>query len=318
MDAHDLKFFLAVAQSGGMNRATILLNTVQSNITARIRALEAELGAPLFVRHSRGVSLTPAGTRLLPYAERIDHLLVEAKRAVCDEGEPSGPLTLGTLETTAAIRLAPMLSRFVAEFPRVDLSLRTGTSPELISDVIGRRVEGAFVCGPVNSPELTVEAMFREELVLLSSPHVTTWEAALKTPEPRIIVLKAGCSYREKLERFLATCGLAAPRLLEFGTVEAIVSSVIAGMGVTLLPHALISKVTLGRAIGVHRLPNGVGRVDTVFIRRSDAFISSALTAFLKPFRPERGTVATRPVGKRTSPPGRHRRSVSPAASKRQ
>lgn len=299
MDAHDLKFFHAVAQSGGMNRATARLNTVQSNITARIRALEAELGVPLFDRHSCGVALTAAGRRLLPYAEHVDHLLAEAKRAVCDDGVPSGPLTLGTLETTAAIRLAPVLSGFIAEFPKVDLSLRTGTSRELVSDVISRRVEGAFVCGPVKSPELTVEAIFQEELVLFSSPHVTTWEAALNTADLRIIVLKAGCSYRERLERFLATRGLVAPRLLEFGTLEAIVSSVIAGMGVTLLPEAMIGKVAFGREIGVHRLPNGVGRVDTVFIRRSDAFISSALSAFLKPFRAAHAIDAPRSQSRR-------------------
>ncbi len=66
MDVTDLKTFEAVARLGGMNRAAAELHTVQSNVTARIRALEQELGSPLFQRHSRGVALTPAGRRLLP------------------------------------------------------------------------------------------------------------------------------------------------------------------------------------------------------------------------------------------------------------
>lgn len=100
MDAAHLRVFEAVARQGGMNRAAEELHTVQSNVTARIRLLEEELGRPLFRRHSRGVALTAAGQRLLPYAVRVRQLLAEARRAVEDGGEPSGPLAIGSLETT--------------------------------------------------------------------------------------------------------------------------------------------------------------------------------------------------------------------------
>src|SRR5689334_14215676 len=102
MDASDLKVFEAVARLGGMSRAAAELNTVQSNVTARIRALEEELGTALFERHSRGASLTRAGQRLLPYADRVARLLAEAQSAAKDEGTPRGLLTVGSLETTAA------------------------------------------------------------------------------------------------------------------------------------------------------------------------------------------------------------------------
>src|SRR5689334_8054196 len=127
MDASDLRVFEAVARLGGMNRAAAALNTVQSNVTARVRALEVELGAPLFDRHSRGVALTAAGQRLLPYAAKVAHLLDDAARAARDDGRPSGALTVGTLETTAALRLAEPLTRFIRDWPSVDLVVRTGT-----------------------------------------------------------------------------------------------------------------------------------------------------------------------------------------------
>src|SRR5919205_2697100 len=103
MDAADLRVFEAVARLGGMSRAAEELHTVQSNVTARIRLLEEELGTALFSRHSRGVVLTAAGQRLLPYAVRVRTLLEEARRAVADDGTPRGPLTIGSLETTAAL-----------------------------------------------------------------------------------------------------------------------------------------------------------------------------------------------------------------------
>ena len=198
MDAADLKIFAAVARCSGMNRAADELNTVQSNVTARVRALETEIGCPLFDRHSRGVALTAAGRRLLPYADNILRMFDEAARAARDDGEPGGTLTLGSLETTAALRLAPVLSRSWPRFPGVDLVLRTGTTCELIDDVLARRVEGAFVCGPVDHAELDVQTVFEEELVLLAAPQVKSLRAALSAGDTRIVVLRAGCSYRQR------------------------------------------------------------------------------------------------------------------------
>ena len=136
MDATDLKVFEAVATTGSMNKAALELNTVQSNVTARIKSLEDEVGFALFERTHRGVTLTAAGTRLLPFAARAARLLEDARRAVADEGTPCGALAVGSLETTAALHLPPILAAFAGTYPAVDLSLRTGTTGELIEQVL--------------------------------------------------------------------------------------------------------------------------------------------------------------------------------------
>jgi DNA-binding transcriptional LysR family regulator len=286
MDAADLKVFEAVARTGAMNKAALALNTVQSNVTARIKALEAELGAALFERSHRGVALTPAGERLLPYALRVASLLDDARRAVADEGAPSGPLVIGSLETTAALRLSPVLAEFAAAHPAVDLSLRTGTSGELVEQVLERRLDGAFVCGPVRHRDLVVEPFFGEELVLLCAPGVADFDALAAAGEVKIVVLKAGCSYRQHLEALLVRLGIVGVRVLEFGTLEAIFGCVAAGLGVTLLPRALIGAVWQEGRVAVLPLPGGEGQVETVFIRHRHAYVSSALRTFLDLARP--------------------------------
>src|ERR1700690_3800775 len=178
MDTADLKVFEAVARTGGMNRAAAELHTVQSNVTARIRALEADLGIALFDRHSRGVALTAAGQRLLPYARRLAWLLADAARAVRDDGQPRGPLTIGSLETTAALHLSPLIAAYATACPEVDLALRPGTTAELIEAVLDRRLEGAFVCGPVAPPSLIARTMFEEELCILAAPAIASLEQA--------------------------------------------------------------------------------------------------------------------------------------------
>ncbi|MBM3538928.1 MAG: LysR family transcriptional regulator [Alphaproteobacteria bacterium] len=286
MDAGDLRIFEAVARLGGMNRAAAELHTVQSNVTARIRDLEAELGTKLFERHSRGVALTPAGKRLLPYAAQVRDTLDEARRAVADDGTPSGPLVIGSLETTAALRLSPVLAAYARRYPSVDVTLRTGTTAELVDAVLARRLEGAFVCGPVDHPELEEEVIFREELVVLTAPGIRSLDKALDVAELKIVVLRLGCSYRQRLEDILAQRGIVGLRRLEFGTLEAIFGCVAAGLGITLLPKALIGPVWRDGRVALHEVPAREAQVETLFIRRRDSRVSSALGAFLEQARP--------------------------------
>jgi LysR family transcriptional regulator, cell division regulator len=280
MDAKDLITFETVARLGGMGRAARELNTVQSNVTARVRRLETALGVPLFKRSRAGATLTAAGERLMPYAAKVGALLDEAGRAARDDGAPQGALTVGSLETTAALRLSPLLAGYATAYPDVDLILRTGTTAELIERVITRELEGAFVCGPVVHPQLETTPFFEEELALLSAPVHRSLSGLLARPDLRIVVLRAGCSYRQRLEEVLAHRGIVGLRRLEFGTLEAILGAVAAGLGITLLPRALIGPMWRGERIATHRLPRAEARVQTVFVRRRDVLRSSALVAF--------------------------------------
>ena len=123
--------------------------------------------------------------------------------------------------------------------------------------------------------------MFQEELALLAAPGLASIEAATQGGIARIVVLRAGCSYRQRLEALLARRGIAVPRLLEFGTLEAIFGCVAAGLGITLLPRALVGPVWQSGRVSLHRLPPGEALVTTVFIHRRESHLSTALRAFL-------------------------------------
>jgi DNA-binding transcriptional LysR family regulator len=282
MDAGDLRVFEAVAQLGGMNRAAQRLNTVQSNVTTRIQLLEEELGTLLFERHSRGVALTAAGKRLLPYAARVQTLIAEARRAVADNGEPKGPLVVGSLETTAGLRLPPLLTAYAATHPQVDMTLTTGTTRELVEAVREHRVEGALVCGPINHPELEERPVFHEELVVVAPAGVPDLDQFLSSSELKIIVFRLGCTYRQRLESWLTSRGIVGHRILEFATLEGILGCVAAGIGISLWPAAMVEPARRRGEISIHQLPNPERHVDTVFVRRRDAYVSSALAAFLQ------------------------------------
>lgn len=282
MDTRDLTTFATVARLGGMGRAARELNTVQSNVTQRVHRLEEALGVALFERSRSGARLTAAGERLLPYAARVGALLDEAARAARDDGSPRGALTVGALETTAALRVSPLLAAYATKHPDVDLILRTGTTAELVDRVLARELEGAFVCGPIVHPDLVATPAFEEELALLSAPGERSIAGLLGRADLRLIILRAGCSYRQRLEELLARRGIVGLRRLEFGSLEAILGAVAAGLGITLLPRALVGPAWRGGRLATHRLPPAEARVQTVFVRRRDMLCSSALVAFQK------------------------------------
>jgi DNA-binding transcriptional LysR family regulator len=228
---------------------------------------------------------------MLPDATRIAKLMTEARTAALDEGLPSGPLSLGTLETTAALRLSPILSGFARTYPQVRLSLTTGTTCSLTTDVLECRLDGAFVAGPVNHAVLHSETVFREELVLVTPRAITSVKQLASVPDLKTIVFRLGCSYRQRLDALLAEAGVVATTSLEFGSTDAILACVAAGVGITLLPKGIVSGVAQADTIAVHTLPPRKANVETLLIRRHDSYVSSAMIAFIEAARNSFGQV---------------------------
>jgi len=279
LDAKALKVFETVARCESMKRAAAELHTVQSNVTARIRQLEQELGVALFERRPNGMKLTPAGTRLLPHAFEVRAALTSAKRAIEDIGIPSGPLTIGSRKTTSALHLTGILKSYIKAHPAVDVRIRTETSPLLIQQVLERRIEGALVCDPITHPELVSETILDEELVIFTALDVTSLDDVPR--DTRLFVLGQGSLYEQQLKQVLSREGFATNRVIELGTFENIIGCVGAGLGVTLFPRAVIDLAAAHGLIRPHPVPGGECRVQTLFVRRHDGFVSSALAAFL-------------------------------------
>lgn len=283
MDLNGLAVFSAVAKAGGITKAARILNTVQSNVTARVRQLEEELGVALFERHSRGVSLTKAGARLLDYSQKIAHLVDDARRAVTDDLTLESTLALGSTETTGAIHLNPALMEFTRDYPNVDLVLKTAPSKDLIESVLSGSLEGAFVAGPITHPELTGEEILIEELVLVAAPGVKKGQVfgSDQRNRPKAVVFRSGCSYRERLESLMINHGISSPRTLELGTLDGIIDCVAAGLGISFLPRAAVAEVARTRRISIHSVAASDARVSIVVVKRRDAYQSHALETFL-------------------------------------
>src|SRR5258708_5654674 len=148
LDLQKLKTFRTVASTNSFTRAAAELGYSQSSVTTQIKALERELGAPLFDRFAKKVALTEVGQKTLEYAGRLLALADETKAAVRKQGKPAGPLKVSAPEALLIYRLPDLLRQFQIEYPLVHLDLSSGGDPRAqASAVLGGAVDVAFVAG---------------------------------------------------------------------------------------------------------------------------------------------------------------------------
>lgn len=274
MELTDLRMFRAIVEEGSVTRAAERLHTVQSNVTTRLKLLEENLGTSLFDRINRRLVITPAGHLLAGYAERLLSLAEEAREAVRLVESPQGRLRLGSMETTAAARLPRVIADFRRLYPSVELRLRTANTGMLIEELLSHQLDAALLTGPVNHPDLDSTPVVLEELVLISAADWAPIESAAdlaRRGPVEVYTFKEGCSYRQRLLDWLRRDGVPVARSSEFGTFEAILGCVAAGMGVSLVPRIIIGDHLTGpdparATLRLHPVPPDIAQALTIMV----------------------------------------------------
>jgi DNA-binding transcriptional LysR family regulator len=269
MNLAALRIFKSVVEHGGINKAAVKLHRVPSNVTTRIKQLEEQLGTKLFSRVGRRLALSAEGRLLLPYADQLLRLSSEAETALRN-GKPRGTLRIGTLESTAASRLPPVLSRYHQQFPDVQIELVTGTSGALVARVHKQDVEAAFVAEPFNADGLETQTVFTEELVLITPKSLGPIRSPKDIGNRTVIAFTTGCSYRRRLEAWLGASKVLPDRVIEFQSYHAIIACVAAGSGIAVVPRAVLALTRAGPNLTVTALPAKFARTRTQLVWRRD------------------------------------------------
>src|SRR5437870_6060505 len=162
--------FLEVARLGSVSRAAEALFITQPTLTARLHSLERELGAKLFQRTPRGMRLTEAGRAWVPFAERALRALVDGRDALEQTMSASaGHLMIASAPAVSTYLLPSLLERFVAAHPRVEVSVRTGHSEDVVELVLRDEVQ-IGLGRAIRHPDLELRAFHTEHLVLVCAP----------------------------------------------------------------------------------------------------------------------------------------------------
>lgn len=286
MELRDLKTFASVAALLNFNQAGKALNAAQSTVSARIQALEEELGVRLFDRLGRRVLLTEAGERLLDYARKIADLEEEARAWVAGDEKARGALTVRMPESLGVHRLPAVLGVFRERFPNVRLRFISCTLDGLAKDLRKGVTDLAFLLGQeCQAFDLEVECLGVERLVMVAAPMHPL--AARQTVEASdldgqtVLLSTSDCSYRRILERSLAEEGVKPVVGVEFSSVAALKRLVAAGTGFTVLPEAAARQEIEAGVFKELAWAGGELEAAVLMLRHKDKWLSPALAGFM-------------------------------------
>lgn len=277
MEIGSLRIFHAVAETGRVSSAAQQLNCVQSNVTARLKNLENELGTLLFHRMPKGMALTPAGKTLYSYSQRILTLLNESIIAVKNDGNHHGPLSLGAFESSTSYWLPSVMANFHSVYPHVELSLKIGTEEDLLNGLLQYSLDGIFITRETYNREIEQVVAFQDELVLVTPRDVTD---PLQMKDPTQLVFSKPCAFRDRLDLWLKNHKRPAARSIELGSVNGIIGCVAAGMGLSMILRSSAERACRAGEIRIHDIPKELATLPIYFLYRKDSAENKRLQAF--------------------------------------
>ena len=253
MEIPQIEAFLAVGTFGGFRRAADALRITQPAVSARIKALEASLGVPLFERGRGGLAPSAAGRVLRPHAEQLLRAVALARQAVHDLRPASGgALQIAAVLSICTYLLPDVLQRFQAAHPRVMITVRSGHSKEVLEMVIRGEAE-LGLARSLHHPAVETVSLRDDPLILVARPS----EAAARARRARLeeiadrplIFFDRGSSDWTLTHGLFRRAALVPNVALEVETIETAKKMVERGLGLAFLPHLAVGRELRRRAL---------------------------------------------------------------------
>jgi DNA-binding transcriptional LysR family regulator len=246
VDLGQLEAFVQVANQRSFSRAAEALFLTQPSVTARIQALERDLGERLFERSGRGVRLTEVGACFLPHAERVLQVLHAGREAIDSlRNLQSGTLILAAATTVSTYILPGLLKTFRSRFPRVEVSVRTGNSEQVLQMLLADEAQVGLVRA-VYHQDIETKGLVEDELVLVcNSEHEFAGSDGITVEQlgdQPFIFFDRMSSYYALAQGLFRQRGVVPRIHMELDSMEATKRMVEEGLGIALLPRISVER----------------------------------------------------------------------------
>ncbi|MGG3526499.1 LysR family transcriptional regulator [Bacillus pseudomycoides] len=286
IELRQLEYFVAVSNELHFTKAAEKLNISQPSLSQQIRALEHEIGMPLFDRIGKKISLTEAGRILLSPSKKVFHEVEQAYAAIQDlNGLQQGKLTIGALLTTVNYLLPPAILNFNELYPNIELSvlgLRTG---EIREKLLQNELDIGITFLPVQDKEIISIPLYQNELTLVVptnhelTQHTTVTMGVLqKYP---IILLPKNFFLTQLIRSHCQNFNFTPKPILEISTMESLIHMVSKGMGITVLPKPYIDFLQ-SNSIQAIKIKNPTATIEIGIIYRKDKYMCAATRMFIE------------------------------------
>jgi DNA-binding transcriptional LysR family regulator len=302
MDLGQLEAFVQVAEHRSFSRAAEALGLTQPSVTARIQALERDLGESLFDRNGRGVTLTEVGASFLPHVQRVLQALRDGRDAVRSvEKLELGTLRLGAAPTVSTYVLPGLLQEFRARYPGIEVSVRTEYSEQIVRMVLADEVQVGLERTIVH-PDVVTVPLYEDEVVLVASaghPFAERRSVSIEeVGQRRLIMFNRGSGYYKLVDSALREAGVLVSPAMELDNMEATKKMVEQGLGIALLPKVSVEReVAAGELCQVRVEGMTMPRREISLIYRRGRPLSRAAQAFVRLLEERYGVTAREQEG---------------------
>ena len=243
-----------MARHCSFSRAAEELLLTQPAVTQQIKALEEQFGLPLFLRQGGRVTLSRAGSALLPFAEKINALSDEAFAAVAaTDGQQAGQLSIGASQTIAQYLLPMVLAAFLQRHSGVHVTACSGNTDQMLASLASGNIQLALLEGPEQRTDVHIEPFLEDRMVLVV-PASHEWAGRkIKLEELRsesLLTREFGSGSRRVIEQALAAAGLKPKDLsirMELDSTEGLLNAVEAGLGITFVSRWAVPQPACAR-----------------------------------------------------------------------
>lgn len=242
MELQQLKYFVAVVESGSFREAAVHCHVAQPSLSQQIMKLEKSLGKKLFDRLGRRIALTEAGRALLPRARAILAAVREAKRDLSRDIESGqGILVVGAIPTIAPFLLPQPIRRFVKAYPDAELSVSEDLTEALVEGLLDAKIDLAFMSLPVDHDQVETEVLMTEPLLAVASPET---DVARKSEidlddfqkRPAVVLHEMHC-LGQQIRGFCQGHGVRRRIVCHTTQLSTVQSLVALGLGISLVPR---------------------------------------------------------------------------------
>jgi DNA-binding transcriptional LysR family regulator len=254
IENYRIRVFRTVARQLNFSRAADELFLTQPAITQQVKALEDEIGTPLFDRSGGRITLTRAGKALLPFAEKLKQISDQAFAAVAAaSGDQAGELQIGASQTIAQYLLPTFVAGFTKANPRVRITSRTGNTEAMLEALVAHQIQLALIEGPDRRKDLRIESFLEDFMVMVVPPgHI--WAdrdiAVQALKQEPLLMREPGSGSRRIVEKAVSAAGLKLKELnirMQLDSTEGLLSAVEAGLGVAFVSRwAVRNQLSLG------------------------------------------------------------------------
>ena len=315
--------FVETARRQSVSRAADALFISQPALTARLKGLEADLGAQLFVRGPRGMRLTDAGSAFLPYAVRALETLTDGRMQVnALERGGAGRLAIGAAPAVSTYVLPALMKRFSEGYPRVSVSVRTGHSEEILELVLREQVTIGLV-RVLQHPDIVSTPLYEDRLILVVEPgHSFAAEGRIRMKdlaEEQLVQFDRTSSYHDLTSALFVTTGVSPAGRMELDNIDAAKKMVEQGFGVALLPQTSVADELEAGTLAEVEIADAapVRRKIVAITRRDTGPPAGQAKAFLATFEEIRDELTSWPRPPASAPPrGAERRARSRAQAR--